>query len=69
MFHKYIADRIAIKTDQRYEKILSSIRVKLSFMIIRSCLMCIRGSRVCNQRVSNKADDLEMTCDEARLPY
>ena len=48
MFHKYIADRIAIKTDQRYEKILSSIRVKLSFMVIRSCLMCIRGSRVCN---------------------
>ena len=69
MFHKYIADRIAIKTDQRYEKILSSIRVKLSFMVIRSCLMCIRGSRVCNQRVSNKADDLEMACDEARLPY
>ena len=37
MFHKHIAEKIAVKTEERYEKILSIIRCKLSFLILRSC--------------------------------
>ena len=44
-FHRHIAERIATKTEGRYEKIMSLIRIKLSFIIIRSALMCIRGCR------------------------
>lgn len=36
MFHKHVAKGIAVKTEDCYEKILSIIRVKLSFLILRS---------------------------------
>ena len=45
MFHKDVAERLAIKTGERYEKIISTIRCKLSFLILKSALMCVRGSR------------------------
>ena len=39
MFHKHLAEQIATKTGERYEKV---IRCKWSFLILRYCLMCIR---------------------------
>ena len=45
MFHKHIAQKIANKTEEKYEKVQTLIRCKLSFLILRSVLLCIRGSR------------------------
>ena len=45
MFHKHVAEKIATKTKERYEIIFSIIRCKISFIIHKSALMCIRGSR------------------------
>ena len=45
VFHKHIADKIARKTEQSYNDVISVIRCKLSFLILRSALLCIRGSR------------------------
>ena len=59
-FHKYLAQKIANKTNERYEKIIAIIRCKLSFMILRSCLMCIRGKTTTN------IDDFEIVFDNAR---
>ena len=44
-FHKILAGKIAEKTGERYEEVARLIRVKLSFLIMKSALMCIRGSR------------------------
>ena len=44
-FHKHIAQRIAEKTGERYSNIVTMIRCKLSFLILRACLMCVRGTR------------------------
>ena len=41
-FHKHLADKIARKTNQPYEKMIRWIRCKLSFVIIRSALLCVR---------------------------
>ena len=68
-FHRHLADRIATKTEKRYEKIISLIRIKLSFIILRSPLMCIRGSRSYGKRkVAENIEDIEITCGEARIP-
>ena len=48
IFHKDIAERLAIKTGERYEKVISTIRCKLSFLTLKSVLMCVRGSRTHN---------------------
>ena len=65
-FHRYIATKIASKTEERYEKVLSLIRCKLSFLILKSALMCIRGSRPFD-RESITIDDFSLSFDAARL--
>ena len=44
-YHKHIAVKIASKTNNRFEQVITWIRTKLSFLIIRAGLMCVRGSR------------------------
>ena len=45
ILHKHIAQKIANKTEERYEKVQTLIRCKLSFLILRPLLLRIRGSR------------------------
>ena len=47
-YHKHLADKIAQKHNQRYEDVIAYIRCKLSFMILKSALLCLRGSRKAN---------------------
>lgn len=44
-YHKSIADKISEKTGESYADVISYIRCKLSFLLLRSTLLCIRGSR------------------------
>ena len=44
-FHKNLADRIAEKTGEDYADVIKFMRCKLSYILIRSALLCIRGSR------------------------
>ena len=64
MFHKHVAERLSIKTGERYERILSTIRCKLSFLILKSALMCIRGSRSHSLKT---IDEFQLVCDLARI--
>ena len=54
MSHKHAAERLTIITGERYEKIISTIRCKLSFVIFKSALMCVRGSRSHNLKTIDK---------------
>ena len=63
VFHKHVAERLAIKTGERYEKIISTIRCKLSFLILKSALMCVRGSRSHNVKT---IDEFELVSHLAR---
>ena len=63
-FHRQLAMKIAEKTDERYDKVLTLIRCKLSFLILRSALTCIRGSRPSN-RANVDVGDFTLTCDAA----
>ena len=42
-FHKNLANRIAEKTENSYNKVLTLIRSKLSFLILKSAILCVRG--------------------------
>ena len=66
VFHKHLAEKIANKTGQKYECIMSWIRCKLSFAIMRSALLCQRGSRSVKINVES-AEDFSFAGDEARL--
>ena len=64
MFHKHIAERLAIKTGEKYGKIIFTIRCKLSFLIIKSALMCVRGSRSHNLKT---IEEFELVSNLTRI--
>ena len=64
VFHKHVAERLEIKTGEGYEKIISAIRCNLSFLILKSTLICVGG------RQSHKLktiDEFELVSHFARI--
>ena len=45
MYHSRLTQLIAIKKGERYAKTISWIRTRTSFALLRSALVCLRGSR------------------------
>jgi hypothetical protein len=64
-YHQHLASRIAEKTQQRYSAVMNMIRAKLSFMVLRACLMCVRGSRS-HVTADRNANDAEVPDDYGR---
>ena len=53
-FEKLLCNKLAYKTKQKYKDIINYYRCKLSFLISKLILLCIRGSR----KTSNRTDEL-----------
>ena len=45
IYHKLLAQKISLKEDKPYSIVMSWIRTKLSISLIKSALLCLRGSR------------------------
>ena len=45
IFHKALAEKISKKKGERYDDIMRYLRVKFSFLALKSTLLCLRGSR------------------------
>ena len=45
-FHKLLAAKLAQKNRKRYSTVMQWLRTRLSFSILRSALLCLRGTRV-----------------------
>ncbi len=56
-FHKNLAEKIATKTGDQYAKVLTFIRCKLSFIILRSAILCLRGSRSISTKQQTSIDE------------
>ena len=70
MFHKQLAQKIAEKHDENYEKVLTYIKTKLSFVIIKSALLCLRGSRmVNNNHLTNVVEDIGMEYEDLNMKH
>ena len=42
-FHKTLASKIADKSGERYDDVTRLIRTKLSFLVVKAALLCLRG--------------------------
>ena len=60
-FHQHLDS--ATKTDKCYEKVLTWMRCKLSFIIMRSALLCLRGSHSVGNLKA--VDDFQLECENA----
>ena len=60
-FFKRLASMIAEKTENgRYSQTLWAIRSRLNFALLRSCIMCIRGSRSTYRRPCTEMADVQL---------
>ena len=55
LFHRHLAQKISVKTGDRYDNVIAWTRCKLSFILLKCSLMCIRGTRTLNNK--NKITD------------
>ena len=66
-FYRHLANKIATKTSDKYEKVLNWIRCRLSFMVVKAALFCLRGSRIVNKEAINIVEDFSLACSEAGI--
>ena len=65
---KHLARKMAVKQSSAYAKVAGLLRCKFAFAIMRSAVVCLRGSRSPWKRVvGNPLDGVELACIELRL--
>ena len=60
MFHGRLAELIATKKAEEYSKTMNWLRVKTSFSLIRSALVCLRGSRCLRRRPYSELNEVDI---------
>ena len=69
-FIKNIALKIAEQEDEKFGIVMSWLRTKLSFELLKSVLLCVRGSRTPfrKQNIDSYVMDFKMNALEAQVP-
>ena len=55
-FHKALAEKISNKKGEKYEDVIRYIRLRLSFLVVRATLLCLRGSRASHSKYEVSED-------------
>ena len=63
-FHSRLAELIALKKGDDYATTISWITTKVSFAILRSALLCLRGTR--SKRRAANISDIDITSESAQ---
>ena len=66
-FYKRLADGISRKEQKQYSVVMGWIRCRLSFAILRSAILCIRGSRSSHHRPKHELN-ITLATSEGRVP-
>ena len=69
--YKRIASMIAEKHNKPYSKTIHWIRCRLNFSLLRSSIMCLRGSRSAHHRPAGPpitTNTMDLACSEGRVP-
>ena len=67
-FHRRLAELLASKKGEDYSATISWIRCKVSFAVLRTALLCLRGSRTL-KRVKANLIDTDFELDNQRYRY
>ena len=68
-YHSRLAELLSAKKQESYATTISWVRAKVSFAILQSALLCLRGSRISRRRNLDVKDrDLEIDKGQAGLP-
>ena len=59
-FYKRVAERISAKTGQRYSDVISFLRRRLRFDLLKTCLIALRGYRGKKRDTQVPIEDLDV---------
>ena len=60
MYHSRLAELISSKKQEEYATTITWIRTKVSFAILRTALVCLRGTRSRRRKSNVQENDLEI---------
>ena len=66
-YHKALAEKISTKTGEKYEDVTRLIRTKLSFLVLKAALLCLRGSRTVYNQNTESCMDFAFSLNELNL--
>jgi len=66
-FYRRLASLLSEKRSTPYSVTMSWLRTKLSFALLRSCIMCLRGSRVRRSLPDSSCIPVDVVVSECRL--
>ena len=66
-FCRQLANKIATKTNDKYEKVLRWIRCRLSFIVVKAALLCLRGSHTVSKKAIDVVEDFTLACSDAGI--
>ena len=67
-FYKRLADLLSQKREMAYSSLMCWLRCKTSFAILRSAVMCIRGSRS-SRHHAIRDSDIALACSDGCVPH
>ena len=67
-FYKRLADLLSQKREMAYSSLMRWLRCKTSFAILRSAVMCIRGSRS-SRHHAIRDSDIALACSDGCVPH
>ena len=62
-----LAKLIADKPDITHSLAINWVRTKLSFVLLKTCLLCLRGSRSSNKNISTAEDGMKISKETSRI--
>ena len=66
IYHKALAEKISQKKGEKCEDVMRYIRIKVSFLVLKGTLLCIRGSRP-NNKGNDIGEDFSLSLNELGL--
>ena len=66
MDHNRLAELVSAKKGEDYATTVSWVRSKVSFAILRSALLCLRGSRTAKRTIRSNVQEADFELDALR---
>ena len=66
-FLSVLAEKLSSKKEISYGETAAWLRTKVSFCLLRSAILCVRGSRSVKKVSAVDTDNIELACSEGRI--
>ena len=68
-YHSRLAELLAIKKGEDYSTAIAWVRTKVSFAILRTALLCVRGSRTLQRRNNLDMGDADLDIEKPKHEF